>query len=88
MADILSVLLSSQVVSTKLEPCKAIESCPCSFLGNANVKREPGNEEDNGGPYDGGGGDDGPWPADGIGEQDIRQYMQVSDDMTPNFTRI
>ena len=61
-------------------------------MGNANVKREPGNEEDNGGPYDGGGGDDGPWPADGIGEQDIRQYMQVSyqccDVMTPNYTGI
>ena len=57
-------------------------------MGNANVKREPGNEEDNGEPYDGGGGDDGPWPADGIGEQDIRQYMQVSDVMTPDCSVI
>ena len=63
------------------EKCKIDPATVASFLGAANVKREPGSYDQEGNGQGGPqyGGDDGPWPpAEGLGEQDIRQYMQVS----------
>ena len=77
----LGLCRACRAISQYEEKCKIDPATVASFLGAANVKREPGNYDDqegNGGHYGGGGGDDGPWPGgEGVGEQDIRQYMQV-----------
>ena len=67
----LGLCRACRAISQYEEKCKIDPATVASFLGAANVKREfDPDQEGNGqgGQY----GDDGPWPGEGIGEQDIR----------------